>query len=293
MGTTQNFDARPVVLFNEMCAYEALWDEEGTTFKRMADKFRANPGTMPSDFVSPEKLQLYKDQLKDLVVQLKSKGFGARLYGAAEYPNKLRDSTHPIELFYYQGWWDLIESPSIAVVGTRNPTPQGIELVTSMVKALVRADYTIVSGLAKGIDTIAHQTAIKNGGRTIAVIGTPLSKTYPSENASLQKAIAENFLLISQVPFVRYTKQGPEQNKLFFPERNITMSAISLGTLIVEAGQTSGTLVQARAALAQGRKLFITEHCFKNRTLSWPRKFEEKGAICIKNIDEIKKALAS
>lgn len=293
MNTAQHLNIKPVLLFDEMSAYEALWYESDMTFKRMADLFRAHPGSLPSDFVSLEKLAHYKSRLKALMDSFKGKGFGVRLFGSAEYPQKLRDAAHPIELLYYQGWWDLVESPSIAVVGTRNPTEAGKALAINLVSALLKEGYTIVSGLAKGIDTVAHQTAINQGGKTIAVIGTPLSKAYPPENAELQKFIAENFLLISQIPFLRYERQGPLQNRLFFPERNITMSALSLGTLIIEAGETSGTLVQARAALAQGRKLFITEHCFNNPSLTWPKQFEEKGAIRVENVDDIKKTLTS
>ena len=116
----------------------------------------------------------------------------------------------------------------------------------------MRDGFTVVSGLAKGIDTIAYRTAIESGGRTIAVIGTPLSSSYPKDNRDLQRKIADEFLLISQVPIHRYSTQDWRLNRLFFPERNVTMSALTLGTVIIEAGETSGTLVQARAAMRQG-----------------------------------------
>jgi DNA processing protein len=148
-----------------------------------------------------------------------------------------------------------------------------------------------VSGLAKGIDIAAHTAAIERGGKTIAVIGTPLGVYYPRENASMQDQIAKDYLLISQVPILRYSKQAVPQNRLFFPERNITMSALTEGTIIVEAGETSGTLTQARAALHQGRKLFILDSCFQRSDITWPRRFEEQGAIRVRDPEDIWAAL--
>jgi DNA processing protein len=148
-----------------------------------------------------------------------------------------------------------------------------------------------VSGLAAGIDTAAHTATLEAGGRTIAVIGTPLGVYYPPENRSLQDKIAHDFLLISQVPVLRYLNQKVPQNKLFFPERNVTMSALTEATIIVEAGETSGTLTQARAALYQGRKLFILDSCFQRNDLTWPLTFERRGAIRVRKTEDIWRAL--
>ncbi|HSW73383.1 MAG TPA: DNA-processing protein DprA, partial [Chlamydiales bacterium] len=126
----------------------------------------------------------------------------------------------------------------------------------------------------------------------IGVIGTPLNQCYPPSNRSLQDTIAKDFLLISQVPFARYSKQDYRKNRFFFPERNITMSALTQATIIVEAGETSGTLVQAKAALNQGRKLIILENNFLNPSLTWPKKFQELGAIRAKDYEQIKNHLS-
>ena len=153
-------------------------------------------------------------------------------------------------------------------------------------------DFTIVSGLAKGVDTVAHTTALECGGRTVAVIGTPLSHHYPKDNAELQRNIAENYLVISQVPVLRYESQDYRYNRAFFSERNKTMSALTEATIIVEAGETSGTPIQARAAPEQGRKLFILDNCFQNPQLSWPAKYSEKWAIRVRDYDDIRNALS-
>lgn len=286
-----DFEARAVSPLTEMGAYEALWDKPDTTFKTLSEKFAARPNALPSDFVSATKAREYADFVQARFREADVTRFGVRVHGAGEYPEKLRDAAHPIELLYYQGWWDLVESRCVAVVGTRGPTADGIARATRLVKELVKDNFTIVSGLASGIDTVAHETAIEEGGRTIAVIGTPLSHTYPKDNVDLQRKIADEYLLISQVPVKRYEGQDYRRNRLFFPERNITMSALTEATIIVEAGETSGTLIQARAALHQGRKLFILDNCFK-RGLSWPQKFADKGAIRVVGYDDIRKHLS-
>jgi DNA processing protein len=178
------------------------------------------------------------------------------------------------------------------VVGTRTPTQEGIARTRKLVKELVKDNFTVVSGLAAGIDTAVHRTAIDAGGRTIAVIGTPLSSSYPRDNVELQREIARDFLVISQVPVKRYERQDYRRNRLFFPERNITMSALTEATIIVEAGETSGTLIQARAALQQGRKLFILDSCFRNKRLNWPQKYAEEGAIRVMDYDDIRQHLS-
>jgi len=275
----------------ELGAYEALWSEKTASFKAIADRFRAHPDALPSDFVMATIAEDFAKRAIALLNQAGVARFGVRINGAGEYPKKLRDAGHPVELLYYQGWWDLVESPCVAVVGTRTPSDDGIRRAAKLTECLVRDGFTVVSGLAKGIDSIAHQTALESGGRTIAVIGTPLSHAYPKENRDLQRRIADKFLLISQVPVYRYSTQDWRLNRLFFPERNITMSALTLGTVIVEAGETSGTLVQARAAVHQGRKLFILDSCFRNPKLTWPSRFEKLGAIRVRDYEDVRQQL--
>jgi len=206
-------------------------------------------------------------------------------------PVILKVAEHPVELLYYQGWWDLVNSPCVAIVGTREPSHAAIDATTELVRNLVKSKQTIVSGLAKGIDSVAHKTAIKSGGLTIAVIRTALSQSYPPTNKELQTVIGRDFLLISQVPVVRSSHQGPNQNRVLFPERNITMSALTKATIIMEAGETSGTLTQARAAFKQKRKLLIWDLCFRNEALTWPKKFESEGAIRVSNYEDVIRAL--
>lgn len=281
----------PISPQREMGAYEALWLEQGATFKTLAERFATDPSALPSDFV-PRALA---DQCaNDVMKRLKGAGvhrFGVRINHAGDYPSKLRVAKHPVELLYYQGAWEFTETRCVAVVGSRGASDEGARRAARLARELVDRDFTVVSGLANGIDTAAHNAALDRGGRTIAVIGTPLGENYPKENIELQQRIAQNHLLISQVPVLRYAQQDWRQNRLFFPERNVTMSALTEATIIVEAGETSGTLTQATAALAQNRKLFILDSCFQRSDINWPAKFEAKGAVRVKTPEDIWSAL--
>lgn len=290
-GSPDPFE-RAISPFEEMAAYEALWSEKGATFKTIADKFREAPeGAVPSDLVAGSTIATFKTRLKEIMSRYSVENIGIRVHGAGEYPEKLRDARNPVEVIYYQGWWDLVNTRSVAVVGSRKVSDEGARRTRKLVKCLVEDGFTIVSGLAEGIDTNAHQAALALGGKTIAVIGTPLSHQYPKQNSELQQTIRDNYLLISQVPFQRYLEQDYRSNRIFFPERNITMSALTEATIIIEASETSGTLTQARAALAQGRKLFILESCFQNPSITWPARFEAQGAIRVKDYEDIRRNL--
>lgn len=274
----------------EAAAYEALWAEPQATVKTIAEKFQKRHYPHPSSLLNAATVDEYEQSLIQLAHKTSSL-FNIQFLGEADYPEKLLDAKYPVPLLYYQGAWDLIYSPSIAVVGTRHPTEEGVQRTWQLVRDLVKDDYTIVSGLARGIDTAAHEAAMTYGGKTIAVLGTSILDCYPPENRSLQDKIAAEYLLISQVPLLRYQRQNYQQNRFFFPERNKTMSALTLATVIVEAGETSGALIQATAALQQGRKLFILDSCFNNQALTWPQKFLSQGAVRVKNYQDIQQVM--
>jgi DNA processing protein len=283
---------RAISPLREMGAYEALWAEPKASFKSLAERFREFPDRLPSDFVSEHQTAYFTQLVLQMLRESGVMQFGIRVHRAGEYPKKLRDAEDPVELLYYRGWWDLVDTPSVAVVGTRQPSQQAIKNTTRLVRMLVSDGYSIASGLAMGIDTAAHNAAINSGGKTIAVIGTPINQVYPKKNSDLQEMIARDYLLISQVPVFRYSQQTYTRNRTFFPERNKTMSALTEATVIIEAGPTSGTLIQARAALAQNRKLFILDSSFRNPELEWPREFESRGAIRVRTYDDIRKNLS-
>lgn len=282
----------PISPSRELGAYEALWIHKTASFKTIAEHFKNSPDAIPSELVTEEEIDAALSAILPKLEIANIRDLGIRVHGSKEYPQRLRDAAHPIEVLYYRGWWDLIDSPKrIAIVGSRGVSDDGLRRTRRLVKLLVKDGFTIISGLAKGVDTAAHTAAIENGGSTIAVIGTPITEYYPSENRHLQDQIARDHLLISQVPIWRYSTQDYRINRHFFPERNVTMSALAQATVIVEASDTSGTLAQARAALHQGRKLFILDNCFQDPNLTWPANYQKQGAIRVSDFEDIRKAL--
>lgn len=269
----------------EMIAYEAIWDNyEKASFKKLSQFFIEKNHKLPTQLVDDEKIEQYR---ADLLAIMKDHDFGIVVNHTLNYPEKLKDAKEPLEVFYYKGNLELLRGKSLAIVGSRKASEEGLKRTRTIVRELVKNNITIASGLAEGIDTMAHLSALHYGGNTFAVIGTPINQYYPKKNKDLQDYLAKYFLVVSQVPFIKYSKQGIYGNRLFFPERNKTMSALTEGTIIVEAGETSGSLIQAKAAIDQGRKLFILESCFNNTKISWPSKFEKLGAIRVRNMNDI------
>ena len=192
------------------------------------------------------------------------------------------------EIIYYKGSIDIpLPCARVSVIGTREPTEVGLEATEHVSKTLVENNVIIVSGLAKGIDSVGHRTAIKNGGKTIAVIGTPLNKTYPKENTELQEEMMKNQLVISQYTVARLT------TKKDFVLRNRTMALISDASVIVEAGDGSGTLYQGWETLRLGRPLFICKLVVHNPKLEWPKEMIKHGAIELDDPADILESLPS
>jgi DNA processing protein len=180
----------------------------------------------------------------------------------------LRDASPRGEVTaFYAGELDLLDQPTVSIVGTREVSDDGWRRAAQVARDLVKAGVTVVSGLAKGVDTAALISAIDNGGHVAAVIGTPLDKAYPAENAQLQQQIYSHHLLLT--PF----KVGERVFRSNFPTRNRVMAAISDATVIIEASDTSGTLHQATECVRLGRWLFIAKSVVEDRSLSWPKKF--------------------
>jgi len=273
----------------ETIAHETLWGITGMSQKKITELYKEN--ILPSKALEFRKrVSDDVDKLYDKVqkyLELKMGLFSICINGDFQYPEELRSAAYPLELFYYKGFLDFVKTRSVSVVGSRSCSPEGLRRTKKITELLVENDFTIVSGLAKGVDTVALNTAIGLKGKVIGVIGTPIDEYYPKENKDLQNFIAKEHLLISQVPFYRYKKEPFSAHRYNFPRRNETMSALSKATVIVEASERSGTLVQARAAIEQGRKLFILNSCFENSKITWPQYYEKKGAIRVREAKDI------
>lgn len=185
---------------------------------------------------------------------------------AEQYQLRLDGSDDSSRPLHYAGDLELLRKPTVAIVGTRKPSKEGIARANRLARELVQAGVVVVAGLAQGIDTAAHRSAIENGGRTIAVIGTPLDRAYPAENILLQEEIYRDHLLIS--PF----RSGARISGRNFAFRNTIMATICDATIIVEAGETSGTTHQAKACVDESRWLFFLRSMV-DRGPTWPRSF--------------------
>jgi len=189
---------------------------------------------------------------------------------------------------YYKGAMQIpLPCARVSIIGTRQSSEEGLLAAEEVSKILIKNQVVIVSGLAKGIDTVGHETAIKYGGKTIAVIGTPLDKTYPKENTGLQEEMMKNHLVISEFPI------GHKTTRKDFVLRNRTMALISDASVIVEAGESSGSLYQGWETLRLGRPLFICKSVVQNPKLKWPKEMIEYGAIELDEPEDILESLPS
>src|SRR5881275_2813536 len=187
--------------------------------------------------------------------------------------NDVEKKYAPLKL-YVSGPMEIpVPRPRLAIIGSRKASGKSLDVVGEIAKALVKKRVVIVSGLAEGIVTSAHRAAIDSGGRTIAVLGTPLDRVYPQKNTELQQEIMRNHLAISQFPSGYPIEPGN------FVMRNRTMALTANASVIVEAGETSGSLHQGWEALRLGRPLFIWTSIMKDSALSWPKKMAQYGAV--------------
>ncbi|PIZ76271.1 DNA-protecting protein DprA [Candidatus Peregrinibacteria bacterium CG_4_10_14_0_2_um_filter_38_24] len=167
------------------------------------------------------------------------------------FPQILKEIHNPPQKLFYKGDLSVLDRTCIAVVGTRRCTEYGKMMTEKIVEELSHYEVTIVSGLAKGIDTIAHKAAIKNNLKTAAVLPSGLIDIYPPENENLAQEISEKGLLVSEY------EENSRPSKYTFPQRNRIISGLSVATLVVEAPEKSGALITARLALEQNREIFV------------------------------------
>jgi DNA processing protein len=186
--------------------------------------------------------------------------------------NEVEQKYAPKKLFVAGRPEILNERPRISIVGSRRASPIGIQRAKKLARLVAERGGVVVSGLAMGIDTAAHTAAIAANGLTVAVIGTPLNQVYPRENTALQVLIQAQHLCISQFP-IGYPTQPKN-----FPIRNRTMALVSDATVIIEAGNTSGSISQGWEALRLGRGLFISKTLTEDSSLTWTREMLAYGA---------------
>lgn len=211
--------------------------------------------------------------------------------GDPRFPRALLQTADPPLLLYTIGRSELLNTPCLAIVGSRNPTPQGAENARAFAEQLGRAGLSVVSGMALGIDGAAHTGALAAGAATIAVVGTGLDRVYPRANRELAHRIAERGLIVSEFEL------GTEPLAANFPQRNRIIAGLSLGTLVVEAALESGSLITARHAVEAGRDVFAVPgsiHSPQSRGCHWLIKQGAKLVDDVRDVlDELRPALAA
>jgi DNA processing protein len=186
--------------------------------------------------------------------------------------NEVEKKYAPAQLFVHGDITLLRRTPRVAVIGSRNASEIGLRRAKKLARFLADRGAVVVSGLAKGIDAAAHRAAIEDAGQTIGVIGTPLNRAYPKENADLQELIAAKHLLVSQFPI------GARTGPWSFPVRNRTMALLANASVIVEAGNSSGSLSQGWETLRLGRPLFFMKGLLDSPGITWPAEMQRYGA---------------
>ena len=204
---------------------------------------------------------------------------------APDYPQLLLEIPDPPGLLFLQGDFRPADGLAVAVVGSRNATRYGLSQAERLSAGLARAGVTVVAGLARGIDAAAHRAALAVGGRTIAVLGGGLLKIYPPEHAELANQISKQGCLISEMP-PRYVA-----TRHAFPQRNRIISGLTLGTLIVEAGERSGALITARQAMEQNRDVFALPGPVDSRNSKGCHALLRDGAILVESVEDVLEAL--
>ncbi len=203
-----------------------------------------------------------------------------------DYPANLRVIFNAPPFLFYRGSLERTDARSVAVVGTREASEEGLKSARDMARLLVDAGVTVLSGLALGIDAAAHEETLARGGRTIAVLGTGILRSYPKENAELAEQIVHSGALVSQF----WPSQPP--TRYSFPRRNVVTSGLSQGTVVIEASKTSGAKMQARLALEHGKRVFLVGRLVTSQP--WAQKYvASRGAIEVTKVDDVLQRLRS
>jgi DNA processing protein len=199
----------------------------------------------------------------------------------SEYPERLRQIPDPPGALFISGQLLAQDVLAVAIVGTRHATHYGLQTAERLAGSLVKAGYTVVSGLARGIDAAAHRGALSAGGRTIAVLGSGILNLYPPEHTQLAADVQANGAVLSEAP-PRMPASGG-----MFPQRNRVITGLSLGTIVVEAAERSGALVSATHAMEQGREVFAVPGRIDSRMSRGCHQLLRDGATLVESIDDV------
>lgn len=218
---------------------------------------------------------------RDLLGELEKKGIGVVSFWNENYPKALKEISSPPYILYFVGDLLALNAPMVSVIGTRMPSVYGKQVTYEIAYNLAKAGVVIVSGLALGLDSVAHQATLDAGGKTVAVLGNGLDKIYPSSNHNLGVKISQNGVVISEYP------PGVPALKQNFPARNRIIAGLSRGTVVVEAKKDSGSLITANFALEQNREVFAVPGNINNPLSEGPNNLIKLGAKTITGYQDI------
>jgi DNA processing protein len=255
-------------------------------FGSLENAWTASPGELNNSGIGSNPVESIialrgKISLDAEIEKLERFGVSAFTVHDAAYPARLKEIHDPPAVLYVRGEILPADEWCVAVVGTRKATAYGRQVTEELVSDLARNRITVISGLAKGIDSIAHRSAIEAGGRTFAVFGCGLDTVYPAENTELAKRIIKQGALISEYPL----GAGPRADH--FPRRNRIISGLSLGVLVAEAGEDSGALITVRTALEQNREVFSVPGNILSPTSKGTNSIIKDGAKLVQSVTDI------
>jgi len=263
----------------------ALYKRPESIFKASYKELSGIPG------ISLKKAKNIKDfsgwkKIENSIKMLEYRGIRTVTYHDRDYPETLKNIDDAPIVFYVKGQIHKEDRFAIAVVGSRKYTSYGKFAVEKLSGELVSMGFTIVSGMARGIDTLAHASAIKSGGRSIAVLGSGIDVPYPAENKGLMERVADSGYVMSEFPL------GTNPDRENFPKRNRLISGLSLGVLVVEATADSGSLITATYAVEQGKEVFAVPGSINSLNSEGTNELIKKGAKLVQKVEDIVEELA-
>jgi DNA processing protein len=223
--------------------------------------------------------------LTKLWEKIESQGIKILTWQDESYPGRLKEIDQPPPVLYIRGEYLPDDLFAVAIVGTRRVTPYGRQITEEMSSFLAANGITVISGLARGVDAIAHQSTLKAGGRTIAVLGSGVDKIYPPEHRGLAEQMMERGAIISDYPL------GTPPDASNFPPRNRIISGLSLAVVVIEAGETSGALITAEFAAEQGREVFAVPGSILAPQSKGTNKLIQRGALPLLSMNDLMQAL--
>ncbi len=264
-GLVQAFGTPEAVLNASVAALR----EVGGLSAFQAEMVRRNPDPERQQDIDRELRQV--DELRPSVLT----------YLDEAYPPRLRAIPDPPPFLYVSGWVTDSDHQAVAIVGARNATQAGRLLTEQLSRELASMGFTIVSGLARGVDAAAHRGALAAGGRTLAVLGCGLDRTYPAEHRALRRQIEDHGAIVSELPL------GAYPHAYHFPRRNRIISGMALGVLVTEAAARSGSLITARLAAEQGREVFAVPGPVRLEQSRGPHGLIKQGAKLVETVQDI------